>query len=114
MEKEIREQIRQQINYASSFIQDLEVKYWHKLQNQNPETWWQIKYATEKVLKKVVQWITIGDMEKEEYYIESCQMEVLNTIRNIVNIDEVHTEEFRNSIEQRVKELIYALVDMNK
>jgi hypothetical protein len=104
-----RELIRRQIEKAHEFVMSIEGKIVSSESNYDE---YFVKYILERIYDKVIEWITFNHITVNQLYIQDKQDTILNLIYALPIHDEFKTPEFKNRVENWVKELVEQLVNV--
>ena len=104
-----RELIRRQIECAHDFIMSIEGKL---VSDEMKYDEYFTKYILERVYDKVIEWIMFNHITINQLYIQDKQDTILNLIYALPINDYFKTPEFKNRVENWVKELIERLVNV--
>jgi hypothetical protein len=104
-----RELIRRQIECAHDFIMSIEGKI---VTDNTRYNGYFTKYILERVYDKVIEWIMSNHITINQLYIQDKQDTILNLIYALPINDDFKTPEFKNRVENWVKELIERLVNV--
>lgn len=105
--------VQQQIDQAHLYIMALENKIL-KLQPESKNTNYFAKWALERVFDEVVQWITFNNISSDDAYVHVKQMKICSLIYSLNPGDAFKTPEFKQRVNNWVKELIIMLIDIRK
>ena len=104
-----REIIRREAETAYNFIMSIEGKIVNDTENYNK---WFIKCILEKIYDKAIEWIMFNHITLNQLYVQDKQDTVLNLIYSLPIKDDFKTPEFKQRVENWVKELIEKLVNV--
>lgn len=104
-----RELIRRQIECAHDFIMSIEGKIVTDNTHYNR---YFTKYILERVYDKVIEWVMFNHITVNQLYIQDKQDTILNLIYALPINNDFKTPEFKNRVENWVKELIERLVNI--
>ena len=104
-----RELIRRQIECAHDFIMSIEGKI---VTDNTRYNRYFTKYILERVYDKVIEWVMFNHITVNQLYIQDKQDTILNLIYALPINNDFKTPEFKNRVENWVKELIERLVNI--
>ena len=104
--------IRQQVEYAHTFLISLEPK----IKDLGAEDYddYLTKYCLERAYDEVVNWITFNHITRGEHYIEIRQQKLTALMYSLGIKPQYRTQEFKDRMYAWIKELIFALVDIRE
>ena len=104
-----RELIRRQIETAHDFVMSIEGKI---MSEDNDYNEYFTKYILERVYDKVIEWIMFNHITVNQLYIQDKQDTILSLIYGLPINEDFKSPEFKNRVENWVKELIERLVNI--
>ena len=106
-----RELIRRQVETAHTFIMSL---YGKIATDESQYQGYFTKYILERVYDKVIEWIIFNHISTNQLYVSDKQEAICNLVYMMNIKDEFKTPEFKQRINNWVKELIEQLVKVKE
>ncbi|WP_406033298.1 hypothetical protein [Treponema saccharophilum] len=106
-----RELLRRQVEYLENVTQEF-VLMMERVEGFDE---WRCRYAAEKVLDEMVKWCFINHISDDDYYVSRKQTIVWNVLLSVKDRpDYYRSDDFRKKVDDKVREIIRALVAEKK